>query len=123
MESGTGQCTARTDGIGFRLVDDYRRSRKKRLCCSGGAVKCSSGRVLHHLCWADDLYIMAGTMENLTRILKDMTNAIERLGVIWKEKPCPRQNCDHKQQGPTLGVASGGRLRGTGLVGGCAELL
>ena len=42
------------------------------------------GRVLHHSCWADDLYAMAGTLNHLTRILEDMTNAIERLG--WKEK-------------------------------------
>ena len=35
---------------------------------------------------ADDLYAMAGTMNHLTRILEDMTNAIERLGMRWKEK-------------------------------------
>ena len=29
---------------------------------------------------------MAGTMEHLIRILEDMTNAIERLGMIWKEE-------------------------------------
>ena len=29
---------------------------------------------------------MAGTMNHLTRILEDMTNAIERLGMRWKEK-------------------------------------
>ena len=46
----------------------------------GGAVK-DEGQVLHHLCWADDLYAMAGTMNHLTRILEDMTNAIERLGM------------------------------------------
>ena len=44
------------------------------------------GQVLHHLCWGDDLYAMAGTMNHLTRILEDMTNAIERLGMRWKEK-------------------------------------
>ena len=44
------------------------------------------GQVLHHLCWADDLYAMAGTMNHLTRILEDKTNAIERLGMRWKEK-------------------------------------
>ena len=44
------------------------------------------GRVLHHLCWADDLYAMAGTMNHLARILEDKTNAIERLGMRWKEK-------------------------------------
>ena len=31
-------------------------------------------------------YAMAGTMNHLTRILEDMTNAIERLGIRWKEK-------------------------------------
>ena len=29
---------------------------------------------------------MSGTMNHLTRILEDMTNAIERLGMRWKEK-------------------------------------
>ena len=29
---------------------------------------------------------MAGTMNHLTRILEDMTNAIERLAMRWKEK-------------------------------------
>ena len=52
---------------------------------SGDAVK-DEGRVLHHLCWADDLYAMAGTMNHLNRILKDMTNLIKRLGMRWKEK-------------------------------------
>ena len=32
------------------------------------------------------MYAMAGTMNHLTRILEDMTNAIERLGMRWKEK-------------------------------------
>ena len=64
----------------------YRRSQKKRRCCNGSAVECSGGRVLHHLCWADDLYAMAGTMEHVIRILQDMTNAIERLVMKWKEK-------------------------------------
>ena len=34
----------------------------------------------------DDLYAMAGTTNHLTRILEDMTNATERLGMLWKEK-------------------------------------
>ena len=42
----------------------------------------NESRVLHHLCWADDLHAMAGTMNHLTR----MTNAIERVGMRWKEK-------------------------------------
>ena len=43
--------------------------------------------MLHHLCWADDLYAMAGTMNHLTRFLEDMTNAIERLGMrsLWPD--------------------------------------
>ena len=58
---------------------------KRRLGSSGEDVK-DEGRVLHHLCWADALYAMAGTMNHLTRILEDKTNAIERLGMRWKEK-------------------------------------
>ena len=58
---------------------------KRRRGSSGEAVK-NEGRVLHHLCWADDLYAMAGTMNHLTLILEDMTHAIERLGMRWKEK-------------------------------------
>ena len=69
-----------SEGIGFRLATDWRRRGS-----SGEAVK-DEGRVLHHLCWADDLYAMAGTMNHLTRILEDMTNAVERLGMKWKEK-------------------------------------
>ena len=42
--------------------------------------------MLHHLCWADDLYAMAGAMDHLTRILGDMTNAIEQFGKQWKGK-------------------------------------
>ena len=71
--------------IGFRLATDYRKAQKRRRGSSGEAVE-NDGRVLHHLCWADDLYAIAGTMNHLTRILEDMTNAIERLGMRWKEK-------------------------------------
>ena len=66
------------------LSKDYRKVKRRR-GPSGDAVK-DEGRVLHHLCWADDLYAMAGTVNHLTRILEDMTNAIERLGMRWKEK-------------------------------------
>ena len=59
------------------LAKDYRKAKRRR-GPSGDAVKDES-QVLHHLCWADDLYAMAGTMNHLTRILEDMTNAIERL--------------------------------------------
>ena len=58
---------------------------KKRRGSSGEDVK-DEGRVLHHSCWTDDLYAMAGTMNHLTRILEDKTNVIERLGMRWKEK-------------------------------------
>ena len=74
-----------TEVVGFKLARDYRKAQKRRRGSSGDAVK-DEGRVLHHLCWADDLYAMAGTMNHLTRILEDMTNAIERLGMRWKEK-------------------------------------
>ena len=66
------------------LAKDYRKAKKRR-GPSGEAVK-DEGRVLHHLCWADDLYAMPGTMNHLTRILEDMANAMERLGMRWKEK-------------------------------------
>ena len=74
-----------SEGIGFMLAKDYRKAQKRRRGLSGDAVK-DEGQVLHHLCWADDLYAMADTMNHLTRILEDMTNAIERLGTRWKEK-------------------------------------
>ena len=66
------------------LAKDCRETKKRR-GSSGEDVK-DEGRVFHHLCWADDLYAMAGTMNHLTRILEDKTNAIERLGMRWKEK-------------------------------------
>ena len=66
------------------LAKDYRKAKKRR-GSSGEDVK-DEGRVLHHLCCADDLYAMAGTTNHLTRILEDKTNAIERLGMRWKEK-------------------------------------
>ena len=69
-----------SEGIGFMLAKDYRQAQKRRRGSSGDAVK-DEGRVLHHLCWVDDLYAMAGTMNHLTRILEDMTNAVERLGM------------------------------------------
>ena len=72
-----------SEGIGFMLAKDYRKSQKRRRGSSGDAVK-DEGRVLHHFCWADDLYAMA--LNHLTRILEDMTNAVERLGMRWKEK-------------------------------------
>ena len=42
--------------------------------------------MLHHLCWANNLYAMAGSIEHLIRILTDMTNAVEDLDMRWKEK-------------------------------------
>ena len=64
-----------TEGVGFMLARDYRKTQKRRRGSSGDAVK-DEGLVLHHLRWADDLYAMAGTMNHLTRILEDMTNAM-----------------------------------------------
>ena len=58
-----------SEGVGFMLAKDYRKAKKRR-GSSGEDVK-DEGRVLHHLCWADDLYAMAGTMNHLTRILED----------------------------------------------------
>ena len=69
------------EGVGFTLARDYRKAQKRRRGPPG-----DEGQVLHHSCWADDLYAMAGTMNHLTRILEDMTSAIERLGMRWKEK-------------------------------------
>ena len=60
-----------TEGIGLMLAKYYRKVQKRRRGSSGESVK-DEGRVLHHLCWADDLYAMAGTMNHLTRILEDM---------------------------------------------------
>ena len=74
-----------TEGVGFMLARDYRKAHKRRRGSSCDAVK-DEGQVLHHVCWADDLYAMAGTMSHLTCILEDMTNAIERLGMRWEEK-------------------------------------
>ena len=74
-----------SEGIGFRLATDFRNAQQRRRGSSGEAVK-NEGWVLHHLCWADDFDEMAGTMNHLTRILEDMTNAIEILGMRWKEK-------------------------------------
>ena len=95
MESVSGQCTSITcwslgnGGSGLhacqRLARDYRNVHERRRGSSGDSVK-DDGQVLHHSCWADDSYAMAGTLNHLTRILEDMINAIERLGKRWKEK-------------------------------------
>ena len=116
-----------TEGVGFMLARDYRKAQKRRRGSSGDAVN-DEGQVLHHLCWADDLYAMAGTMNHLTRILEDMTNAIERLGMRWKEKSitivagpfteCKPGDVHHQQQWHTLDLARGGGHGGTGNVAG-----
>ena len=72
------------EGIGFKLATEYRR-KKNRRTFSGADTKGADGPVLHHLCWADDLYAMAGSIEHLIRILTDMTNAVEKLHMKWKE--------------------------------------
>ena len=76
-----------SEKIGFKLATDYCRSRKRRRrALPAEDMSGTEGPVLHHLCWADDLYAMAGSMEHLIRILTDMTNAIEELDMRWKEK-------------------------------------
>ena len=91
MVSGTGQRTPKTcrtlgnGGSGRHASQKLPQSPKNRRGSSGDVVK-EEGQMPHYLCWADDLYAMAGTMNHLTRILEDMTNAIERLGMRWKEK-------------------------------------
>ena len=115
------------EGIGFRLATVYRRAHKKHRGSSGAATE-TGGRVLHHLCWAD-LYAMAGTMDHLTRVLGDMTNSIEQLGMQWKEKsltivvwPC---NTEYRagDVAATMGVARGGRHGGAGHLAGLSWLL
>ena len=91
------------EGIGFRLATDYRRAQKKRRGPSCDSVV-NGGRVLHHLCWADDLYAMAGTKDHLTRILRDMTNSIEQLGMQWKEKS-PHCCCRARTRSTRLGMS------------------
>ena len=46
------------------LAKDYRKAQKRRRGSLGDAVK-DEGRVLHHLCWADDLYAMAVPVHRL----------------------------------------------------------
>ena len=71
--------------LGFRLATDCRIAQKKIRGSSGSVMDCG-GRVLHHLCSADDPYAMAGTVAHLTCILKDMRYYTERLGMLCKEK-------------------------------------
>ena len=76
-----------SEKIGFKLAADYCRLRKrKRRSFTDEDMNGTEGSVLHHLCWAVDLYAMAGSVENLIRILTDMTNAVEDLEKRWKEK-------------------------------------
>ena len=51
---------------GLKLAADYCRLRKKSPhYFSGEDMNGTEGSVLHHLCWADDLYAMAGSIEHL----------------------------------------------------------
>ena len=74
---------------------------------------------------------MARTMNHLTRILEDKTNAIERLGMRWKEKSLtivagpfteykPGDTVEIISNGGwrTLDLACGGKYGGTGNVAG-----
>ena len=74
MEPGIGQLAGRweSEGTGFRLAT-YRKAQRVGCCIT----------------WADDLFAMAGTMNHLTRILEDITNAIERLAMRGKRKVLP----------------------------------
>ena len=117
------------------LARDYCKAKKRRRGSSGDAVKdevrCS---IIH--AGADDLYAMAGTMNHLTRILEDMTNAIERLGMRWKEKSLtivagpfteykPGDTVEIISNGGVRWIlACGGRYGGTGMWldnRGCSE--
>ena len=73
------------NAFGCRLATDHRKAQEGRRGSSGEAMK-NEGRVLHHLCRADDLFAVAGTMDHWTRFLGDMTNCIAPLGVQCKEK-------------------------------------
>ena len=76
-----------SEKIGFKLAADYCRLRKRgRRSFTDEVTNGTEERVLHHLCWADYLYAMAGSIEHLIRILTDMTNAVEDLDMRWKEK-------------------------------------
>ena len=73
--------------FGFKLAADYCRLRKRRRRAHPAEdMNGTEEPVLHHLCWADDLYAMAGSIEHLIRNLTDMTNAVEDLDMRWKEK-------------------------------------
>ena len=74
-----------SEGVRCRLATDYSKAQQRRRGKFCEVVK-DEGQVLHHFCWPDDLYAMAGTMNHLTGILEDIANAIERLGVRWKRK-------------------------------------
>ena len=81
-----------SEKIGFKLAADYCRLRKRRRrSFPDEDMHGTEGSVLHHLCWADDLYAMARSIEYLIRILTDMTNAVEDLDMRWKEKSL--KNC------------------------------
>ena len=115
-----------SEGVGFRPATENRKAQKRRRGTSGEATKIE-GRVLHHLCWADDLYATAGTQNHLTRILEDITNAIERLGMQWKERSLTIVDGPFTEYKPGDVVEvisnSGGRHGGTGHVAGQSWLL
>ena len=54
-----------SEGLVFILSKDFRKAQKRLGGSSGDTVK-DEGRVLHLLCWADDLYAMASAMNHLT---------------------------------------------------------
>ena len=55
-----------SEKIGFKLAADYCRLRKRRRCSFPDEdMNGTEELVLHHLCWADDLYAMAESIEHL----------------------------------------------------------
>ena len=82
LDNALGEFAGRweTEGMGSMFARDHRKAQKRRRGSSGDVVK-DEGQVFHYMFWADDLYPMAGTLNHVTRILDNMTNAIERLGM------------------------------------------
>ena len=69
-----------SEKIGFKLAADYCRLRKsRRRSFPDEDMNGTEGSVLHHLCWADDLYVIAGFIEYFIRVLMDMINVVEDL--------------------------------------------
>ena len=95
--------------IGFKLATDYRRLwEKSRRSLTREDMNGTEDLVLYHLCWADDLYAMGGSIEHLIRILTDTTNAVEDLDMKWKEKSLKivAGPCTKHKPGQTVEIVS-----------------